>query len=110
MVSDPTQKRPKYSSRHRLSEWAVKMRYGRRVVTGVGYDLDWITPAGLAYIEGMLSTDVTAQAAPKREPRAIEVIDRLLSVNPALRQVDIIRLTGLSKMTVHRNLRLLGKR
>ncbi|MBX5063188.1 hypothetical protein [Rhizobium lentis] len=110
MVSDPMQKRPEYSSRLRLSEWAVKMRYGRRVVTGVGYDLDWITPAGLAYIDGMLSTDATAQTAPKKEPKAIEVIGRLLSADPTLRQVDIIRLTGLSKMTVHRNLRLLGKR
>ncbi|MBB2700816.1 UNVERIFIED_ORG: hypothetical protein GGI66_005528 [Rhizobium esperanzae] len=110
MVSDPMQRRPEYSSRLRLSEWAVKMRYGRRVVTGVGYELDWITPAGLAYIEGMLSTDATAQTAPKKEPKAIEVIGRLLSADPTLRQVDIIRLTGLSKMTVHRNLRLLGKR
>lgn len=110
MVSDPMQRRPEYSSRLRLSEWAVKMRYGRRVVTGVGYDLDWITPAGLAYIEGMLSNDVTAKVPPKREPKAIEVISRLLTTDPTLRQVDIMRLTGLSKMTVHRNLRLLGKR
>ncbi|ASS53680.1 hypothetical protein CHR56_03285 [Rhizobium leguminosarum bv. viciae] len=108
MVTDQRQTRPEYSSRLRLSEWAVKMRYGRRVTAGRGYDLDWITPAGLAYVDEMLTLAQTTE--PNEEPRAIEIIDRLLSGDPTLRQVDLMRLTGLSKMTVHRNLRLLCKR
>lgn len=110
MVTDRGQGKPEYSSRLRLSEWAVKMRYGRRVTVGRGYDLDWITPAGLAYVDEMLAIGEAHTDAPKKEPRAIEIIDRLLSSDPTLRQVDLVRLTGLSKMTVHRNLRLLGKR
>ncbi|NKK75836.1 hypothetical protein GFM13_37345 [Rhizobium leguminosarum bv. viciae] len=110
MVTDRRQTRPEYSSRLRLSEWAVKMRYGRRVTAGRGYDLDWITPAGLAYVDEMLALGEAQATAPKKEPKAIETIAQLLAGHPTLRQVDLIRLTGLSKMTVHRNLRLLGKR
>lgn len=110
MVSDPMMTKPEYSSRLRLSEWAVKMRYGRRVTAGKGYDLDWITPSGRAYVDEMLAMGATLTEPPKKEPKAIEVIGKLLADDPTLRQVDIVRLTGLSKMTVHRNLRLLGKR
>ncbi|MEF0940858.1 hypothetical protein [Rhizobium sp. BR 362] len=110
MVSDPMQTKPEYSSRLRLSEWAVKMRYGRRVTAVKGYDLDWITPTGWAYIDKMLAMSAVLRKPPKKEPKAIEVIGQLLADDPTLRQVDIVRLTGLSKMTVHRNLRLLGKK
>jgi len=109
IVTDPRQTKPEYSSRLRLSEWAVKMRYGRRVTAGRGYDLDWITPAGLAYIDEMLALGALPSEEPKK-PKAIAVIERLLAGDPKLRQVDIVRLSGLSKMTVHRNLRHLGKR
>jgi hypothetical protein len=109
MVTDQRQTRPEYSSRLRLSEWAVKMRYGRRVTAGRGYDLDWITPAGLAYVDEMLAFEAQT-TAPKKQPKAIESIAQLLAGDPTIRQVDLMRLTGLSKMTVHRNLRLLGKR
>jgi len=108
-VTDPRQTKPEYSSRLRLSEWAVKMRYGRRVTAGRGYDLDWITPAGVAHIDEMLAFGAKP-AAPQKKPKAIDVIERLLAGDPKLRQVDIVRLSGLSKMTVHRNLRHLGKR
>ncbi|WP_412474626.1 hypothetical protein ACK83U_13275 [Rhizobium sp. WW22] len=110
MVSDPRQAKPEYSSRLRLSEWAVKMRYGRRVTAGKGYDLDWVTPTGRAYVNEMLAMIATPREPPKKEPKAVEVIGQLLADDPTLRQVDIVRLTGFSKMTVHRNLRLMGKR
>lgn len=114
MVTDQRQTRPEYSSRLRLSEWAVKMHYGRRVACR-GYDLDWITPAGLAYINDMLALEEAQPASQEhsavatKKPKAIEAIKRLLAGDPKLRQVDLVRLTGLSKMTVHRNLRLLAK-
>jgi len=115
MVTDGRQTKPEYSSRLRLSEWAVKMRYGRRV-TGRGHDLDLITPAGVAYIDEMLALEEIQPCkgiqphVPTKRPKAIEVIERLVSGDQAMRQVDLVRLTGLSKMTVHRNLRLLAKR
>ncbi len=110
MVSDPQQMKPEYSSRLRLSEWAVKMRYGRRVRDTRGCARDWLTPTGQEYIRAMLAVKEALKPSTTERPKAAEIIGQLLAGDPMLRQVDIVRLTGLSKMTVHRNLRLLGKK
>ncbi len=115
MYSDKTQLKPEYSARQRLSEWAVKMGYGRRVKGGTGHGLDWITPSGLNYIERILAlpaavSDPRASMEQKWRPKAIDVIRQLLHDTPDIRQAEIVRRTGFSKMTVHRNRMLLGEK
>ncbi|MGR9252516.1 hypothetical protein [Rhizobium leguminosarum] len=115
MHSDAVQFKPEYSARLRLSEWAVKMAYGRRVKGGTGHGMDWITPSGLAYIERMLALpaavrDHEVTMEPKERPKAIDVIQKLLAETPGIRQAEIVRRTGFSKMTVHRNRLVLAEK
>jgi hypothetical protein len=104
MVCDPEETKPYYDRCLRLSEWAVKMRYGRRVLSPLGYEFDLITPAGITYVKEMLELE-KALAEPKPvKLSAMDQIKALLNVDPTLRQVDLITRTGLTKMTVHRAL------
>ncbi len=108
-VLDPSMTKPEYSHEHRLSEWAVKMRYGRRVKSPKGFDFDLITRSGIAYVKEMCAiADTLAKAGdadPMADPNATpkEVIRTMLSAAPSLRAVDIIKATGLAKATVCRH-------
>ncbi|MBQ9353653.1 MULTISPECIES: hypothetical protein [Bacteria] len=102
MWGQSAQSKPKYEETLRLSEWAVKMRYGCRVPTVTGHDCDILTASGMKWIEEIVSL-VDRQTEPKPPTKAADIIEGLLKLDPAVTPVAIIEKTGLPKMTVYRN-------
>lgn len=111
MQTNPTMTKPEYQRTLRLTEWAVKMRYGRRVASPRGYEFDLLTPSGIAYVDEMLALEKALAEPPVPKiaySKATDTIKTLLREDPTIRQVDIVRRTGLSKMTVHRAIKALA--
>ncbi len=77
MWGQSAQSKPKYEETLRLSEWAVKMRYGCRVPTVTGHDCDILTASGMKWIEEIVSL-VDRQTEPKPPTKAADIIEGLL--------------------------------